>query len=236
MSFNIVYPVAMPIDGKDFKDAAKRFIKLNHFMNIEQMVLADQMRYMQANVNYLNNNHRRKASIQLMPIDASMVPTIVPGMYPGVIGFSSTNPRATYPAPMIVSGPMGSAVSGLILGAQPSSQPPAAATQPSSQPAASQPTASQSAASQPTASQSAASQPAASQSAASPMGVSPMVVTANRQLLPVKFAQIGTNVGMINGRGVPFGSGVFPGGIVGGPGVVVGGPMGVAPIRFGPGL
>jgi hypothetical protein len=90
MSYRIVYPVAMPIDGNDFRDAVKRFIKLNHFMNIEQIILTDQYNHMKANVRYYDNANRRKASIQLVPIDA--------GAVPAVVGFSSTDPKAAYPA------------------------------------------------------------------------------------------------------------------------------------------
>lgn len=103
MSYRIVYPVAMPIDGADFRDAVKRFVKLNHFMNIEQIILADQYNHMKANVKYYDSNNRRKASIQLFPIDPSAIPAVV--------GFSSTNPKAPYPAfavgPSMVGGPAG---------------------------------------------------------------------------------------------------------------------------------
>ena len=37
MSFRVVYPVAMPIDGNNFADAVKNYVKLNRFMNIEQI-------------------------------------------------------------------------------------------------------------------------------------------------------------------------------------------------------
>jgi hypothetical protein len=92
MSYRIVYPVAMPIDGNDFRDAVKKYIKLNHFMNIEQIILTDQYKHMKANVRYYNNKNHRKASIQLVPIDAGAIPAIV--------GFSSSNPNAPYPGVM----------------------------------------------------------------------------------------------------------------------------------------
>jgi len=68
MSYRIVYSVPMPIDGTSFTDAVKKYIKLNHFMNIEQLILTDQYRHMQANVKYgMRENGRRNASIQLLP-------------------------------------------------------------------------------------------------------------------------------------------------------------------------
>jgi hypothetical protein len=115
MSYRIVYPVAMPIDANDFRDAVKKFIKLNHFMNIEQLILTDQYNHMRANVKYYDADRRRKASIQLIPMDAAAVaafPGVVgfPGVT-GVTGFSSTNPKAPYPAfavgPSMIGGPAG---------------------------------------------------------------------------------------------------------------------------------
>ncbi len=94
MSYRIVYPVAMPIDANDFREAVKKFIKLNHFMNIEQIVLTDQYNHMKANVKYYDADRRRKASIQLLPMDAAAVAT-----FPGIVGFSSNNPKAPYPNP-----------------------------------------------------------------------------------------------------------------------------------------
>jgi hypothetical protein len=105
MSYRIVHPVAMPIDANNFRDAVKKFIKLNHFMNIEQIILSDQYNHMKANVKYYDNNNRRKASIQLIPIDTASVPSYV--------GFSSTNPNAPYPTagfavgPSMIGGPAG---------------------------------------------------------------------------------------------------------------------------------
>ncbi len=98
MSYRIIHPVAMPIDANDFRDAVKKYIKLNHFMNIEQIILSDQYKHMKANVRYYNDNNHRKASVQLVPIDAGAVSSI--------IGFSSTDPKAPYPAPAgFVMGP-----------------------------------------------------------------------------------------------------------------------------------
>lgn len=106
MSYRIVYPVAMPIDANDFREAVKKFIKLNHFMNIEQIILTDQYNHMKANVKYYDADKRKKASIQLLPMDATAV-----AAFPGVVGFSSTNPKAPYPAfavgPSSVGGPAG---------------------------------------------------------------------------------------------------------------------------------
>ncbi len=108
MSYRIIHPIAMPIDANDFREAVKKFIKLNHFMNIEQIILTDQYNHMKANVKYYNTDNHRKASIQLIPIDAGAIPS-----YIGFPGFSSTDPKAPYPGlsfavgPSSVGGPAG---------------------------------------------------------------------------------------------------------------------------------
>ena len=112
MSYRVVYPVAMPIDANDFREAVKKFVKLNHFMNIEQIILTDQYNHMKANVSYYKKHNHRKASIQLFPMDAAAVAAF-PGVvgFPGAVGFSSTNPKAPYPAfavgPSMLGGPAG---------------------------------------------------------------------------------------------------------------------------------
>ena len=112
MSYRVVYPVSMPIDAKDFGEAVKKFVKLNHFMNIEQLILTDQYNHMKANISYYKKHNHRKASIQLFPIDTAAVAAF-PGVvgFPGMVGFSSTNPKAPYPSfavgPSMLGGPAG---------------------------------------------------------------------------------------------------------------------------------
>jgi len=107
MSYRVVYPIATSIDANDFSEAVKKFVKLNHFMNIEQLILTDQYKHMKANVNYYTENNNRKALINLSQMDANAVAAIPP-----IIGFSSDNPNARYPAgfiagPSSIGGPAG---------------------------------------------------------------------------------------------------------------------------------
>ncbi len=237
MSFRIVYPVAAPVDGKDFKEAVKNYIKLNRFMNIEQLILTDQYNHMRANVRYLNDSGKRKASIQLSPMDAAAVAAIPP------IGFASTNPNAPYPnvqypgsfvmgpssigapariiapAPLMVARPAVPAlavapgmpgVAGMIYGSRPAETSTSSGTQSASTPAES---------------------------------FGPVAVLTNsRQILPVKPVRpIGTDGKPITGMPVPFGVGVSAAGrpvpFVGGP---LPAPVGLVPVatpvRFGAGL
>jgi len=226
MSYRIVYPVSTPIDGASFTDAVKKYIKLNHFMNIEQLILTDQYKHMQANIRYgMRDNGRRNASIQLLPIAPSAIPSMV--------GFSSTDPKAPYPggfvvgpttlgapasivapAPVMVArpaavglpmvgGPGGPAISGMIFGARREDE-----------------------------------KPATSGAVFGPTAV----ITSSRQILPIRpVTPIGTDGKPISGMPVPFGVGVSSSGLpvpfVGGPSPVLAGLLPVAaPVRFGPGL
>jgi hypothetical protein len=225
MSFRIIHPVAMPIDGSNFSEAVKNYIKLNRFMNIEQIILSDQYNHMKANVRYYNDNNRRKASIQLMPINPAAIPSI--------IGFRSNDPNARYPggfvvgpssiggpagivapAPVMVGGPLvvgppGPAISGMIFGARPPAAPASGA------PASGAPA---SGASSPAA-------PSVQPVVATPGIFGPTaVLTRSNQILPIRpinpINPIGVDGKPITGLPVPFGVGV-----------------GVAqPIRFGMGV
>lgn len=67
MSFNIVYPISMTIDADSFKDAVKKYIKLNYDMNIQSLIITDQYRYMKANLKYSNNSGSNRVGISLYP-------------------------------------------------------------------------------------------------------------------------------------------------------------------------
>jgi hypothetical protein len=67
MSFNIVYPMAMTINADSFKDAIKKYAKLNYDMSIQSLIITDQYRYMKANLNYYNNAGKNKVAISLYP-------------------------------------------------------------------------------------------------------------------------------------------------------------------------
>ena len=105
MSFSVIAPMYMPIEAKDFREAVKNFVKLNHHMNITQMILTDQIKNMQANVRYYDLNGRNKAYINLIPTTATNMEGIIPMPIMGspIIGFSSTDKNAKYPMPTIIS-------------------------------------------------------------------------------------------------------------------------------------
>lgn len=67
MIFQVVSPITMSIDGDSFKDAVKNFVKLKYDLNLSSIILTDQARYMQANLNYYKNENKDKVGIRLLP-------------------------------------------------------------------------------------------------------------------------------------------------------------------------
>lgn len=86
MPFQVIAPIIMPVDGKDWMDATKNFIKLQRHLNIEQLILTDQLNNMHARVRYYDIDGRHKAAINIVPTLATTL-----------VGFSSTDKDSKYP-------------------------------------------------------------------------------------------------------------------------------------------
>jgi len=73
MNYQIVYPYSalMTINADNFKDALKKYAKLNYNYSINSLIITDQARHMRANLKYYNNGNANKVAI-------SMVPTVWP--------------------------------------------------------------------------------------------------------------------------------------------------------------
>ena len=67
MSFQIVSPIAMGINAESFKDAVKNFAKNYYNMNITQLIITDQYRYMRANLNYYKKSGKNRVGITMVP-------------------------------------------------------------------------------------------------------------------------------------------------------------------------
>lgn len=118
MPFQVISPMLMNVDGSDFNEAVKNFIKLNRHMNINELILTDQINNMRANIRYYNKGGRHKAGIRLQPTTARVINTL-PGTSIGVMGgpivtgISSNDPNAPFPLthgfghPTAVVGPNG---------------------------------------------------------------------------------------------------------------------------------
>ena len=75
--------MVMNLDGSDFTEAVKNFVKLNRHLNINELILTDQIDYMRANIRYYNNG-RSKASIRMRPTTSRVIRSI-PGTSMGFI-------------------------------------------------------------------------------------------------------------------------------------------------------
>lgn len=78
MIFQIVFPFESTIYGDSFKEAIKHFIKLNHDFNITKMIVKDQSRQIEANLNYYKKDGRNKVGINMFPIDLQYPIPVVP--------------------------------------------------------------------------------------------------------------------------------------------------------------
>lgn len=68
MIFNIVSPLVATIDGDSLKDAIKNFIKINHNLNITDMIIKDQSNNIQARIKYYKEDGRNKVGINMFPV------------------------------------------------------------------------------------------------------------------------------------------------------------------------
>ena len=78
MEFKIVFPFQETIFGDNFKEAVKRYIKLNHNLNISNMIVRDRFNQYDTNIKYYNENGRRKIGINMMPVGLNYpIPVVV---------------------------------------------------------------------------------------------------------------------------------------------------------------
>ena len=68
MIFSIVSPMIATIDGDSLKDAIKNFIKINHNLNITNMIIRDQTNNIQAKIKYYKEDGRNKVGINMFPV------------------------------------------------------------------------------------------------------------------------------------------------------------------------
>lgn len=101
MAFQIVSPFVMNIDGENFKDALKNFVKLKYNSDITKIIIADQTnRQMKANIKYyLDNYGKRKASINMVPMlySPTGAPQAMLGVSPTLVGPNMIAPGVVSP-------------------------------------------------------------------------------------------------------------------------------------------
>jgi hypothetical protein len=79
MKFSIVYPYPSLIDANSFKEAIKQYVKINHNININQMILTDRLNHVNAELNYYRKNNVDKVGINIYPISPNY--TIIPNFF-----------------------------------------------------------------------------------------------------------------------------------------------------------
>jgi hypothetical protein len=72
--FRVVHPFVTTVDGDTYMDAIKNFVKLNHNLNVSELIMTDQNRYWKANINYRVNDIRNRVGINVTPLSDMMVP------------------------------------------------------------------------------------------------------------------------------------------------------------------
>ena len=98
MIYQVLSPFATTINGDSFKEAIKNFIKLNHNLNITDMIIKDQTQHMKANLNYYKQDGRNKVGIDMYPIGNNY--PLVPMMPTQVVVNDPYNP---YNSPSLVA-------------------------------------------------------------------------------------------------------------------------------------
>jgi|UniRef100_A0A6C0ED92 hypothetical protein len=103
MIYQVLSPFASTVNADSFKEAIKNFVKLNHNLNINDLIIKDQSRHMTAKINYYKKDGRNKVGINMYPINNYSLPinsnTYIPT---NVI----MNQAMISPAPMIASMPL----------------------------------------------------------------------------------------------------------------------------------
>jgi len=71
MLYTVVHPCNMSIYANSFndaaKDAVKEYIKVKHYLDIRNLIITDNIRYMKADLELYNVNKRKKVGITLNP-------------------------------------------------------------------------------------------------------------------------------------------------------------------------
>lgn len=101
MKIEIVFPFESTMYGDSFKDAVKKFIKLNHNMNITKMIIKDQSKNIEARINYYKEDGRNKVGIDMFPVGLQYpIPLITNDSSLPPFPLSPI-PLSPYPAPFI---------------------------------------------------------------------------------------------------------------------------------------
>lgn len=80
--YQVLSPIVMSINGDSFKEAIKNFVKLNHRLDINKIIITDQQNHMEATLKYFKHDGRNKVGINYYPAHESILLGL--GIYPSV--------------------------------------------------------------------------------------------------------------------------------------------------------
>jgi hypothetical protein len=78
MLFQIVQPFVADIYGDSFKEAVKNYVKINHNINITNMIIKDQSNHYETRLRYYMENNKNKVGIDVYPYTNMSYPVIAP--------------------------------------------------------------------------------------------------------------------------------------------------------------
>jgi hypothetical protein len=86
MIYQIVSPIVTPIYGDSFKEAIKNYVKFNHNLNINNLIIKDQSQHWEARLRYYKENQKNKVGIDVYPYTNITYPMLAPGIAARGIG------------------------------------------------------------------------------------------------------------------------------------------------------
>ncbi len=90
--FQIVHPIVTTIDGSSFKEAIKNFVKLNHRLNLNEIILIDQNNYYTATWKKFKHDGRNKVGIDYYPTPSTIITNLgFPALGVPTLGVPTSN-------------------------------------------------------------------------------------------------------------------------------------------------
>jgi len=114
-SYQIISPFVTTINGDDYKEAIKNYVKLNYNNNINTLIFKDHQQHYEARLKYYNQDNKKKVGIDFYPYTNILVannlkkPVVVPALgsvvSPTPMG-PAIAPVIPAPVPVITSAPV----------------------------------------------------------------------------------------------------------------------------------
>lgn len=93
IAFQVVHPIALTVKADSFKEAVKNFIKVRYAMNLQNIILHDHNRYVQATFNYYKQQNKKKVGIDMFPAAPTLISSLgLPLLSGGVVAAPLVSP------------------------------------------------------------------------------------------------------------------------------------------------